>query len=120
MTAVDDRPDVKNPEIGRARRRKEDQRLITGRTKWTDNIQLAGMLHLAMVRSPLAHATISSIDTEAAKGAPGVIAVFAGPDIADIQGVNITAWPVAADQKSPDHLPMAVEHVAHAGEIVAV
>ena len=40
----------------RARRRKEDQRLITGRTRWTDNIQLPGMLHLAMVRSPFAHA----------------------------------------------------------------
>ena len=42
------------------RRRKEDQRLITGRTRWTDNIQLPGMLHLAMVRSPFAHARITA------------------------------------------------------------
>jgi carbon-monoxide dehydrogenase large subunit len=120
MTAVDDRPEAQPAEIGRARRRKEDQRLITGRTKWTDNIQLTGMLHLAMVRSPLAHATITNIETEQARSAPGVMAVFVGADIADIQGLNITAWPVTADQKSPDHLPMVLEHVAHAGEIVAV
>ena len=60
MTAVDDRP---ASEVGTARKRKEDARLITGRTKWTDNIQLPGMLHLAMVRSPFAHATIDGIDT---------------------------------------------------------
>ena len=55
MTATQERPaDAK--EIGRDRRRKEDQRLITGRTRWTDNITLPGMLHLAMVRSPFAHA----------------------------------------------------------------
>ena len=43
-------------EIGKARRRKEDARLITGRTRWTDNIVLPGMLHLAILRSPFAHA----------------------------------------------------------------
>lgn len=118
MTAVDDRP--ARAEIGQARRRKEDQRLITGRTRWTDNIQLPGMLHLAMVRSPFAHATIGGIDTAQATAAPGVVAVFTGPDIADIQGVNITAWPITADQKTPNHLPVALERVAHAGEIVAV
>ncbi|HEU5456652.1 MAG TPA: xanthine dehydrogenase family protein molybdopterin-binding subunit, partial [Nocardioides sp.] len=117
MTAVDDRPTT---EIGAARKRKEDRRLITGRTRWTDNIVLPGMLHLAMVRSPFAHARISGIDSAAAKEAPGVVAVFTGVDIADIQGVSITAWPLNAEQKTPDHLPMPSEHVAHAGEIVAV
>ena len=117
MTAVDDRPEA---EIGQARRRKEDRRLITGRTRWTDNIQLPGMLHLAMVRSPFAHATITSIDTSEAAAAPGVIAVFTGKDIADIQGVNITAWPLSANQKSPTHLPVPLERVSHAGEIVAI
>ena len=55
MTAVQDRPAI-GPRSARDRRRKEDQRLITGRTRWTDNITLPGMLHLAMVRSPFAHA----------------------------------------------------------------
>ena len=53
-------------EIGKARRRKEDQRLITGRTRWTDNIALPGMLHMAMVRSPFAHARITNIETSEA------------------------------------------------------
>ena len=58
MTATQDRAAGEaDKEIGRDRRRKEDQRLITGRTRWTDNITLPGMLHLAMVRSPFAHAT---------------------------------------------------------------
>ncbi|HMM97064.1 xanthine dehydrogenase family protein molybdopterin-binding subunit [Phycicoccus sp.] len=117
MTAVDDRPTT---EIGTARRRKEDARLVTGRTRWTDNIQLPGMLHLAMVRSPFAHARINGIDTSEAKAAPNVIAVMTGQDIADIQGVNITAWPITTDQVNPTHLPMPLERVAHTGEVVAV
>ncbi|HET6966986.1 MAG TPA: xanthine dehydrogenase family protein molybdopterin-binding subunit [Ornithinibacter sp.] len=117
MTAVDDRP---APEVGTARRRKEDQRLITGRTRWTDNIVLPGMLHLAMVRSPFAHATIGAIDTSEAVAAPGVVAVFTGSDLADGQGVIANAWPLNDAQNTPTHLPVAVDHVACAGEIVAV
>ncbi|MGN6780146.1 MAG: xanthine dehydrogenase family protein molybdopterin-binding subunit, partial [Marmoricola sp.] len=120
MTATVEAPATPAPEIGRDRRRKEDQRLITGRTRWTDNLTLPGMLHMAMVRSPFAHATITSIDTAAAKASPNVVDVITGKDIADTQGVLITAWPVVPEQKAPDHLPMAVEHVAFAGEIVAV
>jgi carbon-monoxide dehydrogenase large subunit len=120
MTVTDDRPAEATGEIGRARRRKEDQRLITGRTRWTDNIVLPGMLHLAMVRSPFAHARITSIDTAAAKASPGVIAVVTGADVAGKQGLVATAWPLNAEQKTPDHLPIAVERVACAGEIVAV
>ncbi|KGN33819.1 aldehyde dehydrogenase [Knoellia sinensis KCTC 19936] len=119
MTAVDDRPAGAAPEIGRDRRRKEDQRLITGRTKWTDNIVLPGMLHLAMVRSPVAHATISNIDVEEAKAASGVVAVITGADIKDTQGAIANAWPLSAEQKTPGHLPMAVDRVACTGEIVA-
>ena len=119
MTAVQDAP-APALEIGRDRRRKEDQRLITGRTRWTDNITLPGMLHLAMVRSPHAHATIKSIDTAAANAMTNVVDVFTGKDLAETQGVNANAWPITTDQVTPDHLPMAVERVAFAGEIVAV
>jgi carbon-monoxide dehydrogenase large subunit len=118
MTVTEER--TSTPEIGRARLRKEDQRLITGRTRWTDNLVLPGMLHLAMVRSPLAHATITNIDTSAAKDAPGVVAVITGADIKDTQGTIANAWPITTDQKTPAHPPMAVERVACAGEIVAV
>ena len=63
-------------EFGKSRTRKEDARLITGRTRWTDNITLPGMLHLAVVRSPVAHARITGIDADEARRLPGVIAVY--------------------------------------------
>jgi len=107
-------------EVGSARRRKEDQRLITGRTRWTDNITLPGMLHVAMVRSPFAHAMIRRIDTSAAKAAPNVTAVITGKEVAEEQGVIANAWPITTDQKAPNHTPIAVDRVAFAGEIVAV
>ena len=116
MTAVQDAP---AKEIGKDRRRKEDQRLITGRTRWTDNITLPGMLHLAMVRSPYAHARIVSIDTSQAKTATNVVDVITGADLGEGQGVNINAWPITPDQVSAPHLPMPIERVACAGEIVA-
>lgn len=108
------------PEIGRGRRRKEDQRLITGRTRWTDNITLPGMLHMAMVRSPFAHAKIVSIDATAAKAATNVVDVLTGADLGESQGVNANAWPITPDQVTPVHLPMPADRVTFAGEIVAV
>ena len=121
MTAVDERAaEAAGPEIGKARRRKEDQRLITGRTRFTDNLSVAGMLHLGMVRSPVAHARITAVDTGAAKAAPGVVAVLTGADLADKQGSLPCAWPITADQKAPNHPAVAVDHVNFAGEIVAV
>lgn len=121
MTATAEHPaDQVEREIGRDRRRKEDQRLITGRTRWTDNLVLPGMLHLAMVRSPFAHATISSIDTSAAKAAPNVVGVFSGADFGEDLGVCINAWPITPDQVTPAHSPMPSDRVAFAGEIVAV
>ncbi|WP_343911122.1 xanthine dehydrogenase family protein molybdopterin-binding subunit [Nocardioides aquiterrae] len=107
-------------EVGRDRRRKEDQRLITGRTRWTDNLTLPGMLHLAMVRSPFAHARITSIDTSQASAATNVVAVLTGADLGESQGVNINAWPITPDQVAPTHLPMPSDRVAFAGETVAV
>ncbi|MGI8522017.1 MAG: xanthine dehydrogenase family protein molybdopterin-binding subunit [Nocardioides sp.] len=117
MTATQERPAA---EIGQERRRKEDQRLITGRTRWTDNISLNAMLHLAMVRSPYAHATITSIDVAEAEKSPNVVAVLTGADLAETQGVLINAWAITTDQVTPTHLPVAVDRVAFAGEIVAV
>ncbi|WP_435770962.1 xanthine dehydrogenase family protein molybdopterin-binding subunit [Nocardioides sp. SYSU DS0651] len=121
MTATQETgPAASSPEIGRDRRRKEDQRLITGRTRWTDNLQLPGMLHLAMVRSPFAHARITGIDTTAAKASPNVVAVLTGADLGEAQGACINAWPVVEDQVTPAHVPMPADRVAFAGETVAV
>ncbi len=116
MTVTEDRPTA---ELGSPRRRKEDRRLVTGRARWTDNLALPGMLHLAMVRSPVAHGKITSVDVEAAKASPGVVAVVTGADIADEQGSLPCAWPITEDQKAPPHPAIAVDTVNFAGEIVA-
>jgi aerobic carbon-monoxide dehydrogenase large subunit len=112
-------PRPKTREVGSSRKRSEDARLITGQTNWTDNIQLPGMLHVAFLRSPMAHAKITAIDVEAAKQRHGVLAVFTGRDLADEQGSLPCAWPVTEDMVLPDHPPMAVEEVRFAGEPVA-
>ena len=117
MTATGERPAA---EIGQSRRRKEDAHLITGRTTWTDNLTLPGMLHLAILRSPMAHARITSIDTSAAKQRPGVIGVFSGQDFKDVQGDVPCAWPVTEDIVIPPAPPLAVAQVNFAGDAVAV
>ena len=68
--------------------RKEDPRLIRGQGNFVDDVQLPGMLHMAILRSPGAHAKITSIDTSAAAALPGVVAVVTGADLA-AQGL---AW----------------------------
>ncbi|SNS84484.1 carbon-monoxide dehydrogenase large subunit [Geodermatophilus pulveris] len=121
MTAVEDRPaQAPEREVGKARRRKEDARLITGATTWTDNMVLPGMLHLAVVRSPVAHGKITAIDVSAAQEAPGVVAVLTGRDVADEQGSLPCAWPVTPDMVNPGHPSIAVDEVNHVGEAVAV
>lgn len=69
-------------------RRKEDPRLIRGMGNFVDDVQLPGMLHLAILRSPMAHARIVSIDKSAAEAHPKVVAVITGEDLA-AQGL---AW----------------------------
>jgi carbon-monoxide dehydrogenase large subunit len=67
--------------LGARIKRVEDPRFITGKGRYLDDIALPGMAHLAILRSPYAHANIRSIDVTKAKRAPGVIAVFTGADI---------------------------------------
>jgi carbon-monoxide dehydrogenase large subunit len=117
MTADTQAPQA---ELGRPRRRKEDARLVTGQTNWTDNIVLPGMLHMAFARSPMAHARITSVDLSVARAMPGVIAAFSGADFADEQGSLPCAWPVTEDIVIPPHPPMATEEVRYVGEAVAV
>jgi aerobic carbon-monoxide dehydrogenase large subunit len=115
MTATD----LPATEVGRARARKEDARLITGQTNWTDNITLPGLTYVAFLRSPHAHARITAVDLSAAREAPGVIAAFSGADFAAEQGSLPCAWPVTEDIVLPDHPAMAVDTVRYGGEIVA-
>ncbi|MEV4801835.1 xanthine dehydrogenase family protein molybdopterin-binding subunit [Nonomuraea sp. NPDC049421] len=106
-------------EVGRPRRRKEDARLLTGRTQWTDNLSRPGMLHVMFLRSPMAHARITRVDVSGARDLPGVVAAFSGQDLAAEQGSLPCAWPVTEDVVIPDHPPMAVTEVRYVGEAVA-
>ena len=121
MTAVDETAAAVGPEreVGKARARKEDARLITGQTNWTDNLTLPGMVYVAFVRSPYAHARIASVDLSAAREVPGVFAAYSGADFAAEQGSLPCAWPVTVDIVIPDHPSMAVDTVRYGGEIVA-
>ena len=67
--------------IGASVKRKEDTRFLTGRGRYTDDINLPGQLYGYILRSGMAHATIGTVHTDAAKAAPGVHAVFTGKDM---------------------------------------
>jgi carbon-monoxide dehydrogenase large subunit len=77
--------------IGAPVRRVEDARMITGSAKYLDDLKLPGMTHVAILRSPYAHARITSIDTTKAAEAPGVVAVFTGKDFEDLPALPC-AW----------------------------
>ena len=68
--------------IGKPLPRKEDERLVTGKGRFTDDFNLDGQAHAAIVRSPHPHARIAAIDIAAAKAMPGVLGVFTGADCA--------------------------------------
>ena len=119
MTAVEERPRATR-EIGASRPRKEDQHLITWRTTWVDNLTLPGMVHLAILRSPMAHARITSVDVSDARSAPGVIGAWSGRDFAEVQGDLLCAWPVTPDMVNPGAPALAVDQVNFAGDAVAV
>src|ERR1700734_3590606 len=115
MTAQTEAPEVKAAEFGRARLRKEDERLITGQTNWADNIRLPGMLHVAFLRSPYAHARITSVNVSAARSEPGVIAAYSGAESAAERGTFPCAWPVPPDIVTPPPPPMATDEVRYVG-----
>src|SRR3990170_2805309 len=72
-------PDING--LGHSMKRKEDPRLVRGRGNFIDDVRLPGMLHLDIVRSPYAHAKITSIDSSKALKTPGVLAVITGKDL---------------------------------------
>ena len=103
--------------------RKEDAKLLTGESKFVDDIHIPGELWMGMVRSPHAKATINSIDASGALAMPGVHAVHTGAELAEM-GLWLAplpcAWPVTPDMLNPPHFPVASGEVHHVGEIVAV
>ncbi len=109
---------------GHAVRRIEDPMLVTGRGRFSDDVTLPGQLHLAFLRSPVAHARIKGVDVAAAKSLPGVVAIYTGAELV-AAGVRPIPGPVAF--RRPDGTPAATparrglahERVRYVGEPVA-
>lgn len=122
--------------IGQPLPRFEDQRLITGRGQYTDDMDLPGQAWAAFVRSPHAHARIVAVDTAAARALPGVVAVLTGQDYADdgYRGIDHVPNPIdAVDHRAKAFTrsstgrvyerrqwPLSVDKVRHVGEAVVM
>ncbi len=106
--------------VGERIKRREDPRLVSGTSTYVDDIKLHGAVYCGIVRSIYAHAKIKSIDTEAARQFPGVIAVVTG---ADLKSGGAGTMPVAhrfgEGLKVPLRYPLAVDEVHFVGEAVA-
>src|SRR2546421_1456824 len=114
---------VRAPFIGRPVERKEDYRFLTGAGQYTDDITLPQQSYAYFLRSPHAHATIRSIDTSAARSAPGVLAIFTGKDLAGVGGLPC-GWLIKSIDGSPMKEPkppvVAEDKVRHVGDQVAL
>lgn len=105
--------------VGKRVPRVEDRRLITGRSQYVDDIVRPRMVYAVIVRSIYAHARVKGINVEAARRAPGVLAVFTGEDVRGAIG----SVPVAShlpDLKIPEHPVLALGKVRYVGEPIAV
>ena len=105
--------------------RNEDRRLLRGQALFVDDVELPGMLHAAFLRSNRAHARIRAIDTAAAAGAPGVIAVLTGADLArdgigTVPCVSALQNRDGSTMKLPLRPALVTERVRHVGDAVAV
>jgi aerobic carbon-monoxide dehydrogenase large subunit len=113
--------EVKTDYIGASVERKEDARLLRGETRWVDNMTVPGMLWMAVVRSPYAHAKIGKVDLSNALAADGVVAAFSGAELAEEWAGSLPcAWPVTGDCHIPQHRPLTADKARYAGDGVAV
>ena len=107
--------------IGKSVPRKEDAKLLTGQSKFIDDLTMTGMVWASIVRSPYAHAKITRVDVTAAREAEGVVAVFSGADLADDWAATLPCvWLVTEDTKQPMHRPLATDKVRYQGDGVAI
>ncbi len=107
--------------IGTPVLRKEDPELLTGQARYVDDLTIPGMVWMAVVRSPYAHARITSVDVSKALAAEGVVGAYSGEDLAgDIPAGLPCAWPVTEDINLPTHWAVARDKARYAGDAVAV
>ncbi len=105
--------------VGQPLRRREDGRLLTGKGRYVDDIRVPGMLHLAILRSPHAHAVITAVDVSVARASAGVRLVLSGADLVGKLGSIKPNW-VLPGSSVPDRPVMAVDRVRFVGECVAL
>ena len=103
--------------IGRSLRRQEDPRLLRGKGQYIADVAPPGLLHLAVVRSPHAHARILGIDTRAAAGVPGVVTVLTAADLDGIGALPVLAHPPG--QRQSDFPVLPADRALYAGQPVA-
>ena len=110
--------------FGQPIKRNEDPRLLTGRALFTDDVQLAGMLHVAFLRSDLAHARIRSVELGGARERRGVVAVYTAGDLGEFWQPGPLLVPPPPVEQLEFHqrtqVPLAKEKIRHAGEAVAM
>jgi aerobic carbon-monoxide dehydrogenase large subunit len=111
--------------VGQSVKRKEDQRFLTGKGHYTDDLKRPGQVYAFILRSPYAHAKINKLDTKAALASPGVLAVFTGKDVAaDKLGPIPAGWLVVGKDKKnmvePPHAALVMDTVRHVGDQVAM
>ena len=111
--------------IGSRVERKEDKKFLTGKGRYTADINLANQTYAYFVRSPHARATISKVDISKASKAPGVVRILTGDDLAkDKIGGLIAGWKIVSqdgtDMKCPPHPPLANNTVNFVGDHVAI
>jgi len=104
--------------VGESIPRVEDHRILTGRGKYVDDLNLPRMLHAAFVRGPFAHARITRIDVSAARQTPGVVAVFTGDDMRRL--CNPVSTSLAFGVKFPEFYPLTTDKVRFVGDVVAM
>lgn len=107
--------------LGSSIKRREDPRLITGQATYVDDIKLHGMLHMSVLRSPYGHARINSINTDAARNHPGVVAVYLAEDLKGAVGNIAIAVPLGhIAEGMGTRGPLAEGKVRFYGDPVAV
>jgi len=110
--------------LGERVRRNEDPRLLTGKALFVDDVDLPGLLHVAFLRSPHAHARLGRIDVSRALALPGVVAVYTAADLGDYWRPGPLLVPPPPIPGSVFHqrtqVPLARDKVRHLGEPVAL
>ena len=106
--------------IGASVKRKEDPRLILGEGKYTDDVQLNGMVNMAVLRSPHPHARILRVDASKALSHPEVLMVLTGPEAKDHLKGEFPLAGVREGMRTKSRWPLAIEVARYVGEPVAV